>query len=208
MHLLLIGPPGSGKGTQAHKLSTLFDLEHISTGGLLRHNPNLTDEQKEIINSGNLIPDEMMLEIVKAKIHSTHKKGWILDGFPRTKNQATLLSSILDEKKITIIYLDVDKNELLERITGRISCQNCGTVYHKQTKPPIKNGVCDECGGHLEHRADDNQKTLTHRLETYYIHTEPVINYYKEKNLLHSVPSSNSHSIEEVFERIKKILKR
>lgn len=208
MHLILMGPPGSGKGTQAKLLAKKYNLEHISSGDLLRSNPNLTEDQKAVINSGKFPPDEMMFDIIKAKLDSCKEKGWILDGYPRTVNQALLLKDILDEGSFHIIYLDACRDMLRKRITGRITCQNCGSVFHKNFAPPKEEGICDNCGSELTHRADDNGKVLINRLEMYYKMTEPVIQYYEKHADLKTVKSDKDTTIEDVFEKLRKILKK
>lgn len=206
MHLVLMGPPGSGKGTQAKIIAQNFNLEHISTGDLLRKNPNLSKEQRDIINSGDFIPDNMMLEIVKSKLETCHG-GWILDGYPRTLTQAKNLQDALQNSTFQVIYFDIDEGELLDRITGRLTCSNCDSIFHKKTKPPIKENICDNCGGALIHRKDDTKETIKHRLEAYHNYTAPVVKYFKEKNVLASISTDNSKSIDQIFDEVREILK-
>jgi adenylate kinase len=206
MHIILIGPPGSGKGTQAHKLSKKYQIPHISTGALLRENPNLTKEQQEIINSGKLISDEMMLNIVMDKLNSSLDQGWILDGYPRTVNQAKDLDSVLKLSTKKVIYLKIEEKELEDRILGRLTCKNCGEVYHIEAKPPKIVGICDVCKDGLTHRLDDEAKVIKQRLKSYHEYTQPVINYYKQNKVLHTIESGAGKTIEEIFEEIKKAL--
>jgi len=206
MRIILIGPPGSGKGTQAIKFAKEFALDHISTGDLLRHNPHLTQEQKEIISSGKLIPDAMMLEIVKSKLDMCGENGWILDGYPRTIEQAENLSSILPPHSFKVIYFHIDEKELVDRITGRLTCSSCGEVYHKKNKVPLKELRCDSCQGDLIHRNDDSEEVIKKRLETYHKFTTPVINYYKLQGVLYNLESGSTKTIEEIFDSMKKIL--
>ncbi len=206
MHIVLIGPPGSGKGTQALKLAKEYSLDHISTGDLLRHNPHLTEEQKMIINSGKLIPDQMMLEILKSKLDLCGKNGWILDGYPRTVAQAESLFSILSTTNFQVLYFHINEDELLDRITGRLTCTSCGAVYHIKSSPPVKENVCDDCKGDLTHRKDDTKEVIRKRLETYHQFTLPVINYYKKKQILHQIESGNAKTIQEIFESVKNAL--
>ncbi|MCH9621411.1 MAG: adenylate kinase [Chlamydiia bacterium] len=208
MHLILIGPPGSGKGTQAKKLVDEFGLEHISTGDLLRNNPNLTKDQRAVINSGGFPPDEMMFEIVKAKLDSCKDKGWILDGYPRTINQAILLKKVLDESSMHIIYFDACRKMLRTRITGRLTCTSCGTVFHNKYNPPKEGGICDNCGHELIHRNDDNEKVMINRLDMYYKMTAPVIEYYKKHGHLKTIKSDEDSTIEEIFQKVKKLIKK
>ena len=208
MHIILIGPPGSGKGTQAKKICDVLGLEHVSTGDLLRGNPHLTAEQKEIIETGKILPDEMMFEIVKTKLDSCGKRGWILDGFPRTTAQAHFLKTFLDEKDLNIIYLDVDKEMLIDRIVGRLSCGSCGSVYHNHYNAPKVADVCDKCGSALSHRKDDTAKTMVARLENYYKMTKPVIDYYATHGHLKTIVSKADTTIEQIFQKIQEILKK
>ncbi|MCH9812166.1 nucleoside monophosphate kinase [bacterium] len=203
MHLILIGPPGSGKGTQAKKIAKEFHLDHISTGDLLRNNPDLTKEQKELLNSGKLIPDMMMLDIVKARLNKCHGRGWILDGYPRTIAQAHLLENALEDGTVKVLYFTLDTKELVDRITGRLSCPACGSVFHKITRPPKKDNLCDNCGEPLIHRKDDTEEVIKKRLDTYFTYTDPVVKYYQDKNRFYNIACGNKHSIDEIFETIK-----
>jgi len=207
MHLILIGPPGSGKGTQAKKLVYEFGLEHISTGDLLRNNPHLTPDQRKVIDSGNFPPDEMMFDIVKAKLDTCTGKGWILDGYPRTINQALLLKKVMSEDSLDIIYFDACRTMLRKRIANRLSCSNCGAVFNKKGNPPKVDGICDSCGHELIHRKDDNDKVMINRLDMYYKMTEPVIEYYHKHGHLKTIKSDESTTIDEIFEKVKKIIK-
>lgn len=208
MHLILVGPPGSGKGTQAKKIAADFGVEHISTGDLLRNNPNLSQEQKDIINSGSLIPDLMMLDIVKDKLSRCKGKGWILDGYPRTLEQAHLLENALEDGSTKVLYFSLDTKELLNRITGRLTCPACGAVFHKVSKKPQLEGICDSCKEPLIQRKDDHEEVVKKRLDTYFTSTEPVIEYYRDKKILEKVECGNDHSIDQIFNNIKEILKK
>ena len=207
MQIILIGPPGSGKGTQAKYLSDSYGIEHISTGDLLRNNPNLSKEQKQIINSGEFIPDNMMLEIVTAKLNSLPDAGWILDGYPRTVKQTADLEATIDCKKIKILYFQVADEDLMGRLTGRLSCSSCGAAFHKTNKPPKQDSVCDFCGHTLTQRPDDQESIIKKRLQKYHECTDPVINYYKSNPNLLTFDAGGGKSIESIFEEIEKKLK-
>lgn len=206
MQIILLGPPGSGKGTQGKKLAEKYQLEHISTGDLLRNNPDLTEEQKNIIQSGNLIPDNLMLEIVTTKLKGCRDKGWILDGYPRTTKQAKDLDSVLSGVEKKVLYFAIKDDELMKRLTGRLTCSSCGAVFHKISNPPKKSNICDICNSELYQRSDDTEEIVKKRLETYHQHTEPVINYYKNNKNLSTLDSGGGKSIEEIFEQAKKKL--
>ena len=162
--------------------------------------------KKNLISTGNLIPDDMMLKIIKLKIESS-KEGWILDGYPRTVQQAKDLSSLLKNENIIVLYFDIPENELISRITGRLTCPSCGFVFHKINNPPTKPGVCDNCQTLLEQRVDDNEKVIKKRLESYHTHTEPVIEYYQKMNILKTIEYRESQSIEKIFDNIKTVLR-
>ncbi|MCH9624237.1 MAG: adenylate kinase [Chlamydiia bacterium] len=208
MHLILIGPPGSGKGTQAKKIAKEYHLEHISTGDLLRNNPNLSPEQKEILNSGKLIPDMMMLDIVKQRLSRCKGKGWILDGYPRTLAQAHLLEDSLEDGSTKVLYFSINSDQLLDRITGRLTCPACGSVFHATSKPPQKKGICDNCKEPLIQRKDDHEEVVKKRLDTYFTYTEPVIKHYKDKKIMANIECGNDFTIDQIFKSIEKILNK
>lgn len=206
MEIILIGPPGSGKGTQAKKLEQETGYKHVSTGDLLRNNPNLTKKQKEALNSGKLLSDEMILDIVQCELKNHEQTGWILDGYPRTQNQAKQLDDILGSKKPLVLYFHVKEKDLIERLTGRLTCKQCGSVYHKTSNPPKNTSYCDNCNTALTQRKDDTIEVVTQRLKIYEEKTAPIIQYYKEKNILQTIDSGNNRSIENIFLSIKEIL--
>ncbi len=188
MNLLLLGPPGAGKGTQAQRLMARFDIPQLSTGEMLRaavaEGSDLGNEAKAIMEAGNLVPDDLMIQLISQRIgRADCANGFILDGFPRTTPQAEALDAMLGERGLNldkVISISVDEEALIERISGRFSCADCGAGYHDSFKQPKTEGVCDECGGtNFERRKDDNRETVMARLETYHQQTAPIIPYYK-----------------------------
>jgi adenylate kinase len=190
MNLILLGAPGAGKGTQAKRLQDTLCIIQLSTGDMLRSEvasgSELGRKAENIIQAGQLVPDELMIDLIDKRIdHDDCRKGFILDGFPRTVPQASALDRLLTEKKLKIdhvLVLDSDDEALVERITGRFTCVQCGAGYHERFQRPKVDGVCDKCGGtKFSRRADDNAETVRARLKTYHEVTTPIIDYYREK---------------------------
>lgn len=213
MNLILLGPPGAGKGTQAEQISTKHGIVQLSTGEMLRAAVKAGTEvglkAKVIIKSGGLVSDEIVVGIISERIDQPDcAKGFILDGFPRTLPQAAALETLLGTKGKTldaVIEIKVDDEALVERITGRFSCADCGTGYHDKYKTPAKEGVCDKCGStQFSRRADDNEETVRNRLMAYYRETAPLIGYYFAKDRLKSV--DGMADIGEVARKINAIL--
>ena len=192
LDIILLGGPGSGKGTQAEQLTKEFGLLHISTGDLFRENiKNKTDLgklAKNYMNRGELVPDDVTEGMVRERLaRSDVTEGFVLDGFPRTTPQADTLSEILTEMERGldgVLHIKVSDDEIVKRLSGRRVCRNCQASYHTQFKPPQQEGVCDLCGGELYQREDDNPETILARLKTYKAQTTPLINYYHEVGLL------------------------
>lgn len=212
MYLLIMGPPGAGKGTQALLIKQAYNIPHISTGEMFREainqNTHLGFKAKEIIGRGNLIPDDITIQLVYEKLHSIdYKKGFLLDGFPRTLFQAQQLDEILKELSIKIdavINIVVDQEILVERIVGRRICKKCQAAYHVKTLQPKVEGVCDICGGELIQRKDDTYETVLNRFKIYDEQTKPIIEYYQKQNILKNI--NGEESIEMIFENIKNLL--
>ncbi|QIB75158.1 adenylate kinase [Halogeometricum borinquense] len=187
-HILLLGAPGAGKGTQSKRLASEFDLEHVTTGDALRANKDMDisdmdfeyDTPREYMESGDLVPDDVVNEIVKTALQEAD--GYVLDGYPRNIEQAEYLTEITDLD--AVLYLDVSEEELVERLTGRRVCDDCGANYHVEFAPPEEDGVCDECGGELIQRDDDTEETVRERLTVYHKNTEPVVNHYRDEGVL------------------------
>ncbi len=212
MNLILLGAPGAGKGTQAKLIVEKYGIPQISTGDMLREavakGTELGKKAKEYMDKGELVPDEIVIGIVKERLQQPDcEKGFILDGFPRTLKQAEELDKMLEElgKKIdAVINVSVPEEEVVKRIVNRRTCKNCGAVYHLIYNPPKEEGKCDKCGGELYQRDDDKEETVRARYKVYKEQTEPLIEYYSKKGLLYNVDGTKS--IEEVFEEIQKIL--
>ena len=212
MRLILLGPPGAGKGTQASSIVAEYGITHISTGDIFRHNikneTELGKKVKSYLDNGQLVPDELTIDLVWDRLSNDDcKNGFLLDGFPRTINQAEALQKGLEERGLKldkVINIDVDKNILVKRLSGRRVCKNCGETYHIDNKPTLKDGVCDKCSGEVIQRADDNEKTVLDRIEVYEKQTFPLIDFYKNLGLILTV--DGTLSIEDVFSQIKESL--
>ena len=213
MNLIMLGPPGAGKGTQAKMLVEKLGIPQISTGDMLRaavaEGTELGKKAKEYMDKGQLVPDEVVIGIVKERLSKPDcEKGFILDGFPRTVPQAEALDKILEEmgKRIDyVINIVVPDEEILKRLTGRRTCKKCGAMYHVIYNPPKQEGVCDKCGGELYQRDDDKEETIKNRLKVYAEQTAPLVDYYRKKGVL--VDIDGTKSINEIFEEILKALK-
>lgn len=192
MFLIIMGPPGSGKGTQAKELAKKYQIPHISSGDIFRHAMELNDDLgKELqlaINKGQLVPDDLTNKIVERRLMKDDcRLGFILDGYPRTIAQADALGLLLEKlgyKLKKVINLDVNSNIIIGRLSSRLLCKNCGASFNLITNPPRHKGVCDTCESQLSIREDDNDKTVVNRINIYEEKTKPLIEYYKERNLL------------------------
>lgn len=210
--VILLGAPGAGKGTHAKRLSSLLGIPHISTGDIFREemekNSELGQEVRRYVESGELVPDEVVNQIVKKRLSQDDcKKGFILDGYPRTLQQAEALEQILKELSLPlkkVINLVVSEEEIIRRLSGRRICRNCGAIFHIVNMPPKKEGICDYCGGELYQRDDDKPEAIRHRLAVYHKQTEPLIRFYEEKGLLVNV--NCEVPLEQSVEEIVKIL--
>ena len=210
-NLLFFGPPGVGKGTQAQRLSAVFRIPHISTGDMLRaaiaSNTPLGERAKEFIDKGELVPDELILDVIASRLtEADTARGFLLDGFPRTVPQAVALGDMLDKagKALSaVLVLDAPVEELVDRISKRRTCQSCGSSYHLVAKPPKVAGTCDRCGGTLVQRSDDSEEIVRHRLVEYLAKTKPVLDYFKsdpERWPLRFIDAAGN--IDQIFGRI------
>ena len=213
MHILLMGPPGVGKGTQAAELVNQFHIPHISTGDMFRaavkEGTELGKQAKACMDAGQLVPDSVTIGIVKERLAKPDcEKGFILDGFPRTIDQANALNTTLQELEIKldcVLNITVPLEDLIVRATGRRICKGCGATFHVTFNPSEKGTQCDKCGGELYQRADDTEETVRKRLEVYTAQTQPLIEYYQDKGLYTEV--DGRQSIDKVFDDIVKSLR-
>ena len=214
MKIVLLGPPGAGKGTQAKSISNRYSIPHISTGDIFRKNISeetpLGIQAKQYIDNGQLVPDEVTINMVKDRLTwEDCKNGYLLDGFPRTVAQAEALETFLDsrdENIDTALLIDVPMEFILERMTGRRICGSCGASYHVKFNPTKGEGICDVCGSEVVQRKDDREDTVRERLDVYERQTQPLIDFYKEKNLLSTVDGTKA--INEVFNDICELFGR
>lgn len=212
MNIILLGAPGAGKGTQAERLEKEFGIPQISTGAILRRERDLDSElgrkAKSYMDSGGLVPDDLIVAMVDKRLAEDDcRPGFILDGFPRTLEQANALEELLqkNERRIeAVINIEVEEEILVKRLLGRRSCPQCKAGYNVYFSPPQKEGVCDKCGSTLEQRSDDNEETIRNRFEVYKKQTQPLIDYYDDRGCYLSI--DGDQPIEEIFKRIKEKL--
>jgi adenylate kinase len=212
MRIILLGPPGSGKGTQAKFLSEKFSIPHISTGDIFRLHISqkslLGLEAKSYIDKGQLVPDEVTIKLIESRLTEDDcKNGFLLDGFPRTIKQADALVSLLIKMNASVdsvINIEVPSKDIIDRITGRRVCKNCGASYHIIFNPSAVKDICDRCEGPLIQREDDTEGTVRKRLDVYESQTKPLVRYYDEKGLLRNI--NGSQDIAKVFKDICSIL--
>ncbi|MCM3164446.1 MULTISPECIES: adenylate kinase [Bacillaceae] len=212
MNLVLMGLPGAGKGTQAERIVDKYDIPHISTGDMFRaamkEETELGLQAKSFIDKGELVPDEVTIGIVRERLGKNDcQKGFLLDGFPRTVAQADALEGILTDlnKQIDyVINIQVNKDILMERLTGRRICKQCGATYHLVFNPPANEGKCDKCGGELYQRADDNEETVANRLEVNLQQTQPLLDFYNEKGYLRNI--DGEQDIDLVFNDVDQLV--
>ncbi|WP_181793584.1 adenylate kinase [Streptomyces sp. WELS2] len=215
MRIVLVGPPGAGKGTQAVRLAEKLGIPHISTGDLFRANISRQTElgklAKSYMDAGNLVPDEVTIAMAKDRMEQPDaEKGFLLDGFPRNVSQAEALDQLLRDEQMTldaVLDLEVPEEEVVKRIAGRRICRNDSShVFHVTYSPAKQEGVCDVCGGELYQRDDDSEETVRKRLEVYHTQTEPIIDYYKAQELV--VTISSLGPVDEITQRALEALKR
>jgi adenylate kinase len=212
MNLVLMGPPGAGKGTQAEVIVEKYGIPHISTGNMFRQamaeGTELGKQAKEYYDQGKLIPDDLTIQIVRERLSKDDcSNGFLLDGFPRTVPQAIALDGMLEElgKKIDlVINIDVRTELLIDRLTGRRICKSCGTTYHLKNHPPKQENVCDKCGGELYERPDDRVEIVSTRLDVYFEQTAPLLAYYQQKGNLGDL--NGEHDIRVVSNNLDALL--
>ena len=212
MRIVLLGAPGAGKGTQAKMLIEKYRIPQISTGDILRKavadGTPLGKEAKAIMERGELVPDKIVLGLVEERVKQDDcKKGFILDGFPRNTAQAEALDKLLNDLKMPLtsaLSVDVPKDDLMKRLTGRRTCKSCQQMYNVYYSAPKKEGVCDKCGGELFQRGDDKEETIKKRLDVYDAQTAPLIDYYNKKGIQKSVTGTGS--IDEIFSKVCSVI--
>jgi len=212
MRIVLLGPPGGGKGTQAQKLIDKYKIPQVSTGDLFRaavkNQTELGKKAKAYMDKGQLVPDEIVIGMVKERLSQDDcKKGFILDGFPRTIAQAEALDKMLLDLKMkldSVVEIEVPDPEVVKRLSGRRTCTRCGAMYHVVFNPSKKEMKCDKCGGDLYQRDDDNEKTINQRLQVYHNQTAPLIDYYKKREIFKKVEGMGD--INDIFKKVVKVL--
>lgn len=213
MRIILLGPPGAGKGTQAEKIKARYPLAHISTGDILRANVKSGTElglkAKAYMDSGKLVPDQVIVDMMESRLSEEDcKEGFLLDGFPRTLAQAQALDDLLEKLGISldgVVLLDVDDDTVVKRLSGRRMCRNCGRIFNVSFKPSSKGPLCEDCGGELYQRDDDRESVIRQRLSVYHDQTAPLISYYKDRGQLRSIDGRDGdmvlRQIESMFGR-------
>ena len=212
MRVIMLGPPGAGKGTQATRIADAYDIPHISTGDIFRANvkggTELGKKAQEYMDAGDLVPDEIVIGMVADRLgEDDARSGFNLDGFPRTVPQAQALEELLAERGTpldVVLRLAVDEEEVIRRLTGRRTCSECGAVYHLEYEPPAEEGVCDRCGGKLQQRDDDSEEVVRNRLDVYHRQTEPLEFFYWQRGLLRDVEAVGT--VDEVTQRALDVL--
>jgi adenylate kinase len=211
-HVLIIGPQGSGKGTQAAAVAPQLGLVHVATGDLFRalmaNDSELAREVRSYYDRGALVPDDLTVRVLVARLDELEReqpnyRGVLLDGFPRNRAQAEALDRVLRERGddlVAVIHLDVPREALIERLSGRLVCQQCGATYHRTFNPPRQPGICDRCGGPLIQRSDDTPEAIARRLDIYEEQTAPLLEYYRQRSLL--IDIDGDRSIAEVSQSI------
>ncbi len=212
IRIVLLGPPGSGKGTQASTLEKRRGIPHIASGDLLRANVRdrtaLGAKAKPYMDRGNLVPDELILDMMAERLSQPDaQKGYVLDGFPRTVKQAEALEerlAALGQELDAVIYLEVPEAEILRRLGGRRTCPRCNAIYHIDTMPPKQEGICDKCGAELVQRDDEKPDVIQKRLEVYSAQTQPLLDYYQERGLLQEI--NGTIGVDNVIREIEAIV--
>jgi adenylate kinase len=214
VRVILLGPPGAGKGTQAGRLSARWGVPQIATGDMLRDavaaGTPLGRQAKRHMDAGELVPDAVIIDVAAERIGQPDaRKGFVLDGFPRTVAQAEALGHLLDDHGLRldrVVLFELDDAEIVRRLTGRRVCRNCGRTYHLLFSPPRQADRCDPCGGPLYQRSDDEEGTVRRRLAVYAQNTQPLVEYYGQRGLLDRIPAAGT--VDEVFAHLVRVTER
>ncbi|KXB01210.1 adenylate kinase [candidate division MSBL1 archaeon SCGC-AAA259O05] len=211
MNLIILGPPGGGKGTYASRISEEYGIPHIATGDILRREVNekseLGKKVEDYLDRGALVPDEIVNEIVKKRISEPDcQEGFVLDGYPRTLAQAKALDEVTEID--LVINLEVSEEVIIDRLTNRRVCRDCGEIYNLKSMPPEKEGVCDKCGGELYQREDDRPEVIKKRLREYVERTQPVIDFYRGKELVEDIVAEEERPIDEMMGEIYEAMEK
>jgi adenylate kinase len=197
MRIVVLGAPGAGKGTHCRRIADKYGVAHLSSGDILRREraegTDLGQAAQDYMDAGTLVPDDLIVQMMSKAVKNAGSAGYVLDGFPRTVNQAEALEEALSDGQDgldIVVNLEVEDGVVVERITGRRSCPACGQVYHVKNMPPRTEGACDKCGADLTQRPDDTEEVVRNRLATYYKQTEPVVGYYRAKGAVHDIDAS------------------
>lgn len=212
MRIILLGPPGAGKGTHASRIEKEFGTVQVATGDMIRSamksKTELGKKADAYVRAGKLVPDEVVIGIVQERLSQDDvRDSFMLDGFPRTLEQAQALDAILEEsgrRLDAVLYFDVEDAELIRRLSSRRVCEDCSTTYNIISMPPLEEGICDRCGGKLIQRSDDTPEVIRQRLRTYEEQTKPLVDFYEKKGILHRISSTGN--LEEITRRVKAVL--
>ncbi len=211
MNIVVFGPPGGGKGTNSSEISEEYEIPHIATGDIFREEvekgTELGKKIESYVDKGDLVPDEIVNEVVKKRLsRSDCEEGFVLDGYPRTKEQAEALSKITEID--LVVNLDVADEVIVNRLSSRRICEECGEIYNLEFKPPEEEGVCDKCGGDLYQREDDTPKVIRNRLDEYKERTKPLLEYYEEKGIVENISVQEERPIEEVKSEVLETVRK
>ncbi|MFP4005799.1 MAG: adenylate kinase [Candidatus Hadarchaeia archaeon] len=212
MNLIIFGPPGGGKGTYSSRISGEYDIPHIATGDIFRREvkkeTDLGKRVKSYLDEGDLVPDDLVNEVVRERLTEPDcKNGFVLDGYPRTLKQAKALNEIEDIEIDLVINLNVGEKVIINRLSNRRVCRDCGEIYNLKSIPPEEEGICDKCGGKLYQREDDKPEVIKNRLKQYRERSKPLLDFYREKDIVKDITAEEERPIEEMMKEIRNAIK-